>query len=166
MQGLTLANYRIDKAASVEKSHARKKLKASAEWSNLTPTEQEWREKDICEQTDVKRTQKKADARKAWVAKHGNTEINIGVLRNAPKEIEGAEIGCVQEVGGQNASDGYIVDDGIDDIDGSQAEESSEIDEDIELTEEDKQDIFERLRGVWVAQHVKAQELLNDLENA
>ena len=142
LQGLTLANHRIDKAASVEKSRARQKLRSSAEWSSLTPTEQEQREQDICMQIDLKRAQKKVDARKAWVAKHGDVATDVKGLEDT---FEG--MGDVEE------------------SDGSQAEECSEDEEAVKLTDENKRGIFERLHGVWAVQRIEAQQLLDDLEN-
>lgn len=148
LQGLTLANHRIDKAASVEKSRARQKLRSSAEWSSLTPTEQEQREQDMCIQIDLKRAQKKVDARKAWVAKHGDVATDVKGLEDT---LEG--MGEVETEGD------------VEESDGSQAEECSEDEEAVKLTDEHKRGIFERLHGVWEVQRIEAQRLLDDLEN-
>ena len=155
LQGLTLANHRIDKAASVEKSRARQKLRSSAEWSSLTPPEQEQREQEMCMQIDLKRAQKKVDARKAWVAKHEDVETDVKGLDDT---LEG--MGEVEIEYGQEGNEGDV-----EDSDGSQAEECSEDEEADKLTEEDKRGIFERLHGVWAVQRIEAQQLLDDLEN-
>jgi hypothetical protein len=114
----------------------------------------------MCMQIDKKRAQKKVDVRKAWVGKYGDIEKDVEAFDTASEEMGVAEIEYERDADERN-----IDDEDVDDGDDSQAEECPE-EEGVELTEEDKRGIFERLHGVWAAQRMEAQELLNDLENA
>ena len=95
------------------------------------------------------------DARKAWVAKHGDVAMDVKGLDGMLEGMEKVEIEY-----------GHESDQGdVEDSDGSQAEEFSEDEEAVKLTDEDKRGIFERLHGVWEVQRIKAQLLLDDLKN-
>jgi hypothetical protein len=115
--------------------------------------------KDICIQIDAKRTQKKADAKNAWVAKHGDIEEDIDVSYITHNDMEGLKIND-----GREADVNDVHHEDFDDGAESQAEECSEGGDDVDLTEEDKKGIFKCLREVWATKRMEAQELLNDLK--
>jgi len=101
-----------------------------------------------------------------WVAKYGDIEKDIEAVDDAPEVMEKVELEYGPEACERNVRHKDMEDEDIDDGNGSQVEERSDFEDDVELTEEDKLGIFERLYGVLAMQCVEAQELLNDLENA
>ena len=100
-----------------------------------------------------------------WIAKYGDIEKDIKAVDDAPEVMEKVELEYGRDACEWNVGQG-IVDEDIDDGDGSQAEEHSDFEEDVELTEEDKLEVFEHLHGVLAMQGMEAQELLSHLENA
>ena len=67
---------------------------------------------------------------------------------DAPEVMEKVELEYGREAREWNVGHEGIEDEDIDDGDGSQAEERSDFEEDVELTEEDKLGVFEHLHGV------------------
>jgi hypothetical protein len=170
LSGLTLALHRADKAATVARSRALKKLVGSSGWSKLSGNVQEERKQLAIEVVNAKRDAKKKKLRSTWIEKHGDQSDGSDeeVEDGQPPSVDGSEAELMMDIIDQSNSDSESSVDEAEDKGSSDSEIAEEVEsdqsDDAELNEDQIQSLGDKLAAIRAQQYQEHIALVNRMQ--